>query len=366
MEKVSIIGAGTAGLIAARRLGSNGIEATVYDQKHELGLPVRASGILSISGLSTIGIDYSSCITNRLVGANIHCGRSTMEVRSKAPMAYILDRKRLNDACHDHAVAAGASVITCTRMMGKDIDALAREGVVVGADGAVSTVARHFGMGDTGSQVLTWKAEFNCSAPDDGMVELFFDNTKFRGLFAWMAPNYKDVLEVGVGIDSRYGNAKSAFARFIEMPEVRSVIGGKRLMNEYGSIIPMAMRKRIVDDARKVMLIGDAAGQIKPTTGGGIIYGGNAALMAADAITGYMNGTGKLSDYSRRFMKAYGLDLRMHSAINTFYSAFGPRALSYMVDVAKLFEIDSFLGRYGDMDMPSVMLKRFFLRDLAV
>ena len=362
---ISVVGAGSSGLIAARRLGELGFEATVYDQKPVLGEPVRASGILSLTGLKSLGINYSGCITNVLHGANIHSDGKIMSVMSKDAIANVLDRKRLNDACMEQAEAAGAKVITGRRISGDRLDELSGRGIVVGADGAISSVARHFGLGETGRLALTYKAEFDVEAPDSRVVDLFFDSEEYAGLFAWLCPNKKDLLEVGVGICSGNRNAKSAFDRFIKTDYVKGLVGGRRPVTEGASIIPMSLRSSIADDKRQVVLVGDAAGQVKPTTGGGIIFGGNGALMAADTISRYINGDARLSDYERDFKKKYGLDIKLHSLINRFYSSLGPSAIGNIIVILNSLGIDRFLGNYGDMDSPSLVFKRFFLRSLA-
>ncbi len=361
---ISIVGAGTAGLIAARRLGELGFSPTVYDQKRVLGVPVRASGILSLSGITRLGIDYSGCETNRLHGAKIYAGRSVLRIRSKSPMAVVLDRKKLSDACYDQAQASGAKVVTGKRLTGHALDELAGRGVVVGADGAVSSVARHFGFGEIGRFAVTYKAEYEVEASESGMVELFFDNRNYPGLFGWTCPNRKDLLEVGVGLYSGNGNARAAFDRLIKTEQIASVIGSRRPVDHGASMIPMRMRKSIVDEGRRVVLIGDAAGQVKATTGGGIIFGGSAALMAANAIARNADDGTALSDYEREFRRAYGLDLSMHYMINKVYSSLGTKGMEKIVSVMNLLGLDRFLSAYGDMDRPSLILKRFFLRGL--
>jgi len=364
-HSVSIIGAGTAGLITAKRLGLHGFEPVVYDQKPVLGIPIRASGILSISGLERLGMDYSGCVTNSLYGANIHAAGRMMEVLSKTPVAKVLDRKKLNDSFHDQAAAAGARVVTRKRIVGKDLDALSARGVVVGADGAVSSVARHFGLGEIDKLCLTYKAEYDMRVPDSRMVDLFFDRYNYPGLFAWLCPNAKDILEVGVGLNSGSGNAKAAFDRFVSSDDIRDLVGSRKPISQGASIIPMSLRKRIVDPERKVLLVGDAAGQVKPTTGGGIIFGGSGAIMAADVISGYLKGTGMLDDYEMQFRKTHGLDLKLHSVAHSIYSSLSPSAMGRLIGTLNAFGIDKFLGTYGDMDRPSLIIKRFFLRSLA-
>jgi digeranylgeranylglycerophospholipid reductase len=364
-KNVSIIGAGTAGLIAAKTLASYGVETRVYDQKHVLGYPARASGILSINGLESLGIGYKRAITNRLFGANLHAGRKTLKVRSKNPIAYVLDRKDLNGICHDEAVDAGANVELGRRISGEMLDGIARSDIVIGADGAVSAVAKHFSMGSINDMVLTYKAEYNVDMADKELVDLFFDNNSYRGLFAWTCPNANDILEVGVGVSSRFGNSKKAFEKFARSEAVMDMIGNTKPIDEGASIIPIGMRERIVDPEKEVILVGDAAGQVKATTGGGIIFGGKAAMIAGSVIKGYLESKNGLDDYRKLFVKRYGFDMGMHRAIGSFYKSFGTKHVEMAFGLLDSLGISSFLAKYGDMDMPSIMLKRLFLRGLA-
>ncbi len=364
-DLISVIGAGTSGLIAARRLGELGLESTVYDQKSVLGLPVRASGILSITGLEGLGMDYSGCVTNTLYGANIHSGGKTLRVVSNEPMASVLDRKKLNDSCYDQAVRAGAKLLTGRRITGAELESLSVRGIVIGADGAASSVASHFGFGEIRKFALTYKAEFEIEAPESGVVDLFFDRNEYRGLFAWTCPNQSDILEVGVGVLSGFGNAKAAFDNFVKSKVISELVGNRKPVTEGASIIPLSMRRNIVNESRRVVLVGDAAGQVKPTTGGGIIFGGNGALIAAGAVARHLANGSPLSNYETEFRRRYGLDLKLHSLINGLYSSFGPSGMGNVISALNVFGIDRFLSDYGDMDRPSLILKRFFLRGLA-
>lgn len=360
-NKVAVIGGGTAGLITAKKLAQLGVETVVYDQKRELGLPIRASGIVSINGLNGLGIDYKRGITNTLNGARIHSGRESMVVKSKKPIAHVLNRKLLNDICHDEAVANGADVVLKERISGQRLDDLSVSNIVVGADGAISEVARHFGLGDLRKYAVTYKAEFNMDIEETGMVDIFIDNRISKGLFGWFCPNEKDVLEVGVGVETQYGNAKTAFDKFISSEYVSEFLKGSTKIGEAASMIPMALRRRIVDEKKEVLLVGDAAGQVKPSTGGGIVYGGNAAIMAADVINKHLLEGVNLGLYEKLYQSKYGVDTRLHSMINTLYSSFGA---DLMIKTFNLFRVDSFLSKYGDMDMPSMMLKKIFLRSM--
>ena len=364
-SKVSVIGAGTAGLVAGRELASAGISTTIYDQKKELGIPVRASGIISINGLKRSGIAYESAVTNTLIGARIHAGGRIMHISAREPVAKVLDRKRLSDICEYEAEHAGAKIIKGRRVTGQMVDKLHRDSMIVGADGAVSNVAKHFGMGPVERYVLTYKTEFNVDVEDSGSVDLFFDKRAFPGLFAWICPNAKDLLEIGVGVSPGRINSKKAIESFLSMKEVKEMVGGAKMIDNGASLIPLRMRRKIVDPERGVLLIGDAAGQVKGTTGGGIVYGSAAAIMASQAIQDNIMHGKSLGEYERVFMKKYGGDLRLHKYINRFYSSLESRTIGRMISVMNFLGMDSFVSKYGDMDLPSLLIKRFFLRGLV-
>jgi geranylgeranyl reductase family protein len=362
-EDVAVIGAGTAGLITAKRLAQLEISTTVYDQKKVLGIPVRASGILSIKGLNELGIDYRRAVTNTLYGARIHSGRQIMKVESENPKAHVLDRKKLNDLCHDEAVSAGADVLLEKRISGSEMEALADSKIIVGADGAVSEVAKHFGMGEIKRYAVTYKAEFDINAENPKLVDLFFDKTLSGGLFGWISPNANDILEVGIGLDSRKGNAKTAFERFASSSYVSEILGKAKRISEGASIIPMKLRRNIVDPERKILLVGDAAGQVKPSTGGGIIYGGNAAIMAAETIGEHLDKGMTLRAYEKRYRSKYQLDTTLHSIVNKFYSGISKEGLEFTISALNSLGINSFISKYVDMDMPSLILKNMLYKN---
>ncbi|MDE1850331.1 MAG: NAD(P)/FAD-dependent oxidoreductase [Candidatus Micrarchaeota archaeon] len=364
-NSVAIIGAGTAGLIAANRLRKLGVETTVYDQKPRPGFPVRASGILSINGLETLGVDYKKAMTNTLNGAKLHIGKETIEIRAKKPIAYVLERFELNQLLQQACEHAGAEIKVGTQIDGKALDKLSEKNIIVGADGAISTVARHFKFPPIEKHILTFRAEYDYSVDDSSMVELFFDKDVTPGFFGWISPNSRDIVEIGIGIDSTFGNSKTSFEKFKRIPAIKQIVENGRPITDGASIIPVGMRKRFVKDSEEVLLVGDAAGQVKPTTGGGIIFGGNGAVYAANAIHRHMEKGTKLSEYERVWRKEFQKEVRLHSFFYDLYSSMDKKGLERLAKVIKLMRLESFLGKYGDMDRPSLVIKRFFLRGLA-
>ena len=355
---VRIIGAGVVGLILAKLLAKKGIRTTVYEQKRRVGYPVKASGILSIKGINGLGIGYRNAVENELYGARIHIGKTTLSVNSDKPVAYALDRLRLNEICYDEALRAGAKVELGRRVSHGEIEGFAANSIVVGADGAVSMVAKSFGFPPISRHVLTYRAEYSADVDDTRTVEIFVNKSITPGFFGWVAPIAKDRIEVAVGIDSKHGNSKTAFEKFIKTSEVQKIIERAKFLSAEASMIPLALRRNFVDERNRVLLVGDAAGQTKPSTGGGIIFGGNAAIIAAGVISKYIAGDCKLMDYQREWLHKFGADLRMHKLIRWAYSNLSTGALSFLASALKALGIEEFLSKNGDMDSPAYMLKK--------
>lgn len=129
----------------------------------------------------------------------------------------------------------------------------------------------------------------------------------------------------------------------------------------HASIIPISRRRRTV--IGNVMLVGDAAGQTKATTGGGIIFGMSCANVAVESISRNIERGTPLTYYESAWRRRYGLDLKMHDLLHTFYSDFGG-SFSRIIGMGSRLGIDRFFSTYGDMDSPSLMLKRLFFRHI--
>ncbi|MDE1811215.1 MAG: hypothetical protein KGH66_04185 [Candidatus Micrarchaeota archaeon] len=195
------------------------------------------------------------------------------------------------------------------------------------------------------------------------MVGLYFDNRIAHRFFGWTVPYSDTKIEVGIGISDRAKTTSLvAFRRFVAESDMEE-LEGARLVNGYASVIPLAARRRTV--MGNVALVGDAAGQVKATTGGGIIFGVSCAKLLAHQVKKVVDGKGRLEDYEGVWRKRYGMDLKMHAVLHKYYSTVDSRGLGMFFKMSKLFGSEQFFSKYGDMDRPSLMLKRFFLRGLA-
>jgi len=365
MKRVIIIGAGIVGLVLAKELASMGIEATVYDSNKDVADGAeRASGILSKKGLERTGINYAGAKLNTLYGAIIHAGRENLKVKVGSVQAYVLSRSKLARICYDEAKDAGALVMLGKRLSKEDVLSMKDTNtIIVGADGVISTVASAFGFPKISEYVLTYKATYSdARIADKHMVELFFEGAYAHRFFGWTAPYSGTILEVGIGTShTSKRNSLSAFSSFIKTHAIANAIGGAEKTSGYASVIPLEVRKRTVFG--NVMLVGDAAGQVKATTGGGLIFGIACSKIAASAIKNHIEKGIDLKAYERAWRSKYGLDLKLHGLLHSYYSDMTEKRFEALIKLARIFGAESFFSKYGDMDSPSLMVRRFFLRD---
>ncbi|MGC8585928.1 MAG: NAD(P)/FAD-dependent oxidoreductase [Candidatus Micrarchaeia archaeon] len=362
--KVHVIGAGIVGLTFAKELAANGIRTTVYERKRDVEAGAeKASGILSIKGLEKSGIRYKNAIENTLNGAIIHVKNEELLVEAKEPQAYIIDRRKLIRDAYEDAEEAGALVLLGRNIDGNFLKELGNSDIIVGADGATSIVASTFGFPRMKEYILTYKALYrNANIEDANKVEIFFSDAT-PGFFGWTAPHSDKLLELGVGVSSKAKKTSlQAFNAFTKNEKIKERIKWATMENRFASIIPLEVRKKSAKG--NVALVGDAAGQVKASTGGGIIFGIACAKVLAETIIINRNssGTGFLEEYEKKWRKLYGMDLMLHSIVHRYYSFIGIRNMKIMLKIAKFMGIEGFLSKHGDMDSPSLILKRIIKR----
>lgn len=279
---VAIIGAGPAGSKTAELLARDGASVLLIEEHEKIGIPVQCTGINShrILELSEVPEDI---ILNRVSKARFYSQSGKfLELKSKKPV-YVIDRHKLDEEIAKRAKKAGADVITSTRfekfeMATNYLEIKTNQGkfkakLLIGADGPNSTVAKSVGLVLPEEYVIgyqeTIKQDFS-----QNIVELWFGHSITPDFFAWVVPENEKWARVGLAAKQ---NAVHYFQNFIEK-RFKQIFAKKDIL---GGVIRYGVIKDSV--ASRVLLVGDAASQVKPYSGGGIIYGLIGARFAADA-----------------------------------------------------------------------------------
>jgi len=270
---VVVVGAGPAGAIVAEAVSKSGYRVLVLEEHGEVGRPVQCTGLVS----RRLGVP-EGLVLNEVGVARFFSGGHHFEVRSREGML-VIDREGYDRELVGRAVRAGAELRLAESFVDFEGTTVRTSGgryetkLLVGADGPNSDVARACGL-ELPKGVLLGAQYAVEGEFERGAVELWFGSRSSSGAFAWVVPVSGRVARVGLFTRDRPLPRLEAFlrARFGRRPRV--------LERAVDSISYGLIRSSV---RRRVLLVGDAASQVKPFSLGGLVYGKIGAEAAGRA-----------------------------------------------------------------------------------
>jgi geranylgeranyl reductase family protein len=369
--EAAVIGAGPAGLIAAEVISGKGFNTTVFEEHNIIGKPDHCAGIISVEGLDRLGIPLDdSFYLNTINGGKLYSADGTcVEIRDRKPRAHIINRaqfdwylgKKAEDAGVDLRINTRVKEIVST-MKGvvglKTGDYSCRSGVLVNAEGAGGRLLTNAGMGTGQEGVFNgYNVDIQGVQIEQDMVEVWFNDKVSKDFFTWVVPVDEDTVRVGLGTSNDDGHI--AVRKFIEKRfgdmNIPPIHGG--LVCTGGSV------KRTVFPG--MLLVGDVAGQVKPTTGGGVVIGGLCAKLVGEAASKYLS-SGTQSDldwYDDEWRSLYGNELSTMLTLRKMLNSMGDERLSRMFKAFNAEGMGEKLTRLveeGDMDMQASVIRKAF------
>jgi len=348
----AIVGGSAIGGVAAAECAKRGLRTVMLEEDPVVGKFKRCTSICSESGLRSTGVPFSEAILNYVHGAVFHSRNKDLTVKLEEKKAIVFDRQIFDERSVSHAVSSGAELRLGNRVTSFRQNNLSMsEGsigakVIIGADGVASSTAAAYQFPIIKRFVYCYEAEItNADVAHRDLVEVFFDNQAFPGFFGWIVPVDERTARVGFGVNnpSKMMRAKNDFFNRKELLPYKS---GDTIRDFHASI---PVRPRTSTQKGNVILVGDAAGQTKSTTGGGLVFGSLCAKEAGASIAEHIF-DGKELDYERRWRSKYGLTLSLHRNLRRL----ADRIDGSFIDVA--FSLNrnpislDLLSRFGDMD----------------
>jgi digeranylgeranylglycerophospholipid reductase len=355
---VAIVGGGPIGAATARHAADAGARVLLVEKGDGSGEPARCAGLVSPRTLETLGASDSSVL--RIIrGGTIHSpADKTFHLRAGEARAVVIDRGKLNRELLALAAQAGVDVRINTRAVGAKRGILSvgdnqdkvSAGVIVGADGPQSIIASCFSLSQPPDTLIGSQAIVAGSLASDDEIEIFFGNTVAPTFFAWVIPAEAGQLRVGLAapLGTDTNKLLTAFlARRICGDEIARVHG----------IIPVAPAQRTFTDG--ALLVGDAAGQAKPTSGGGLYTGGVCARIAGQiaARAALAGDTGKetLSEYERCWHDKIGRELRFGRVARAAIADMDDDGINSVFDIVNTPQVLNMIAEHGDIDRPSLL-----------
>ena len=358
---VAVIGAGPAGLSTAAALASAGHHVIVLEEHDQVGVPVHCTGVLGLDAFDEFDIPRETILSTAHVARFVAADGSDVAVDAENARAAVVDRARFDQALAQSARSAGAELQSGARVRTVQID---EAGVSIGVDGAPAVRARacvlacganyrfnrQLGLGSPRQWVQSAQLEYPLEGPGD--VEVHLGREVAPGGFAWMVPfdrEGKRHTRLGLMCESRALNRFRDFAARMRARFGRDTGGwpDPRL-----KILPLGPVSRTYSN--RLFAVGDAAGLVKPTTGGGIYYslisGRLAARTLDDALRADdLRGT-RLRRYEQDWRARLGAEIRIGLAFRTLASRMTDRAIDAVVELARVDGLVPMLRQTADFN----------------
>jgi geranylgeranyl reductase family protein len=316
---VIVVGAGPAGSYIAYELASSGHSVAVFEEKSAPGLNVCCTGIISTECFQSLGLGTDVILTEVNSAKFFSPSGRCLRLQTEKVLAYVVNRLLLDKALASKAQSRGAQYFFSSPVIdiipGQDsiqaetLCSGAREifsaRAVILANGFRPKLPRKLGLGKIKSFLVGAQAEIEAKNVDE--LEIYFGQAIAPGSFAWLVPISTNKAYVGLLATSQ---AKLHLQKFLLTPFCRGRIVSPEVEIEQRAI-PVGILARSYGD--RVLVIGDAAGQVKPTTGGGIYFGHLGAKAAAEVLDEALNSdnltAGWLSRYQKQWKAKMGKEL---------------------------------------------------------
>lgn len=354
---VIVVGAGPIGSTYAYKMAKHGYDVALFDMKNRIGQPLQCAGLVSTNICDTKNLP-KQFIDNKVKGANLYSpDNNTIRVEKDKTAAYVLDRVMYDKYLFDRAIDAGVETFLGERVLDVDI-----------TNTIIKTVERKYSSRliavSSGPTCHTSK-KINPNINEESFVGLQYtvrtDNTdpEYVNLsikeellpgFLWEIPTSSFTKRVGLFTNGSYSKAEQLLNSRIK-PE-------DKIIEKHNGMIPkFNSKKKIVEN--NTILIGDAAGQVKPTTGGGLISGFNCAEIASVNSDKMLHDedNNHLINYEKEYYKRYGNEFKTQQNVQNIIKDMTEDDFNYMFKQLKEYNVDKIISEHGDMDNQTPLLK---------
>jgi geranylgeranyl reductase family protein len=356
-----VVGGGPAGLITAGELAKGGFSVLVLEEHSQIGLPDHCAGLISIDGLKRIDVNPSpSSIQNLVSDARfIAPNGSIFEVGGDEDKAYVLNRGLFDKSLAVKAIESGTEIMLSSRVtqaIRKKSGFLCKVSsgktylckLLVDSEGISCRILKSLGLPSPSSDWILPAVQFEVSGLkfNPKTVELYLGQNIAPGFFAWSIPMSDNSSKIGLAVKG--GNPLDMLGFFREKFFPDSQVFSIRM----GNVVLGGPIAKTFDD--NLLVVGDAAGQTKPTTGGGVVVGGLCAKIAGsvgrEALLEGDLSANTLSKYETRWKSVLDGELSKMQTLRRLFSRLSDDSLNKILDFALNSGLRTIIEEKGDMD----------------
>ena len=345
MYDTIIVGAGPVGSHIAGKLANWGYRVVVLEQHDRIGKVACCTGIVGKECLDAFPVARDAVLREARSARFFPPSGGAFCIEKETPQAYVLDRPAFDAAMAMRAqdegaeyhlgskvrdiTAEGASVLVEVEVRGQTTKLEGKTAVI--ASGFGSKLPQRLGFGRNPDFVMGVQAEVDASGVDE--VEVYFGSHLAPGFFAWLVPTSPGRAFAGLLSRRDTGRRMKSFLNGlasqgkIESSQVGAVYGG----------IPLKPLPKT--SGARMIVVGDAAGQVKPTTGGGIYYGLLCAEIAADVLHQAISindcSARVLSEYDRRWRRLLSRELQIDRWARWLFERLNDRQIDRLFEMVQ-------------------------------
>ncbi|MFX1573598.1 MAG: hypothetical protein ACFFB0_12680 [Promethearchaeota archaeon] len=362
---ICIVGASIAGNYLCYLLSNTNLKIAVIEEHKEIGLPLQCAGIISEKIIKLIELS-EEIILNRVKIAKIVAPKGRFIKISGNEEPYIIDRTALDLYFYERVrnnnnikffLGEKFKLFKYMRndhqklLIVETSNRILKVKVLVGCDGPLSVVAKLLGIKNKNLYATQIRITANL---EENEAAMYFD-PRWRELFGWIVPEGNGIFRIGMACSQ---NIRKNFQIFLKQLK----IDFEQKINQQGGLIPYGMMNKLAFN--NILLLGDAACQVKATTGGGIIN-----LLTASKYAAYcIKKSFKINNLSRKIIKKYyekpcmstiGKQLKIHYLIRAVLERLRNKDFIKLFEIIKTSKIENLINIYGDMDFPKTLIFKF-------
>jgi digeranylgeranylglycerophospholipid reductase len=379
MPDAIVVGGGPVGSFAALNLAKLGAKVTVFEEHEAIGIPSHCAGHLSIRSLRNLGVYPlpGKIVENTFSQANFYSPTGfKFSVHLAKPVTCSVNRAAFDKHIAYKAEAAGARYCLNSRVQSLLMEEGLVKGVnvkhgdeeesvpakiVVDAEGIASRLLRQTGLARLNGERLVHAVEAEVENVKDvklDAVEVFLGKKYAAGFYAWLMPRLDGTAKVGLATNK--GNPKE----FLQRLMLKHPVASKQLSN--AKITRMAFHPITLGGpiskaySNGFLAVGDAASQVKPTTGGGVVFGLTCARIAAEvadeAVRRNDVSSSFLALYQERCTDALSFDFGVMLKVRRFLDSLSDEKVDEVLRFCVRIGLDKTLGNVDEVDFQGQLL----------
>lgn len=360
---IIVVGGGPAGSKTAQKAAQAGAEVVLIEAKEKVGTPIKCAGIITKRAFQLSGLSQEQ-IVRSIKGAQVFSsGEKKLEFKTKTPRSYVINRAEFDQALIKKAQKAGVSIrkpaeatdfeYPYLKVKESERSSKIKTKILIGADGPQSKTREWLDLPAPPRKIYGHQVKVKTKKDLGSSVNLYFNNNYFRGFFGWTIPTEKNRARIGFGTTTPK-KLKKSLQYLLKKYHPQS-----KIIEHQGGIIPIGFSKQTYTKAG--LIVGDAAGQVKPTSGGGVFAGLTCAKIAgkiaankaqADRISAK-----DLGEYEKMWKQKLEKELRFGYFISQIWK-FAPNfIIQHLLNSLDGNKIKERIRKHGDPDYPSKVTK---------